>query len=196
MIALGIWEIFFKGWWTKESLHALEKIHAFQGTNSQTPSNESQQKTKLDNHQALLQYLCKSYGNHSTENSRCKLCPETWLRHKDKCYWISREKNTWNKSHHDCTAKVSQLAVIKEKAELDFIKGITDGAQLLWLGLTAIPLTSEWSWVEGSLLNDTLLQVTGAAQANSCGMLKGEKIISEACSAVTKWICETEALLV
>nr|XP_060617034.1 killer cell lectin-like receptor subfamily B member 1B allele C [Anolis sagrei ordinatus] len=196
VIALGVW-----AWWIKESLNDLEKkIHVFHETSSQTPSNVSQQKIRQDNHQALLQYLCKSYGNHSTsnfsENPRCILCPESWLLHEHKCYWISQEKQTWNKSRHDCTAKVSKLAVIKEKEELDFLQHITDGAQLLWLGLIADPSTREWSWVEGSPLNNTLLQVTGDAQANSCGMLKGNKIISEACSAVTKWICETEALLV
>ncbi|KAG8127777.1 hypothetical protein E2320_014655, partial [Naja naja] len=33
------------------------------------------------------------------------------------------------------------------------------------------------------------------AQGNSCGMVKGPKVILESCSAVTKWICETEALM-
>uniref|UniRef100_A0A670IRX4 C-type lectin domain-containing protein n=1 Tax=Podarcis muralis TaxID=64176 RepID=A0A670IRX4_PODMU len=52
------------------------------------------------------------------ENSDCKLCPENWQRHGDKCYWISREKGTWNKSQNDCAAKDSQLAVIQKQVEL------------------------------------------------------------------------------
>nr|XP_028573404.1 killer cell lectin-like receptor subfamily B member 1B allele B [Podarcis muralis] len=130
------------------------------------------------------------------ENSDCKLCPENWQRHGDKCYWISREKGTWNKSQNDCAAKDSQLAVIQKQVELDFIRHKTDGGQLLWIGVTTIPPAHEWSWVDGSPLNDTLLQVTGLAEANSCGMLKGKRVNSEACSAIAKWICETEVRLV
>ncbi|XP_060126987.1 killer cell lectin-like receptor subfamily B member 1A [Zootoca vivipara] len=130
------------------------------------------------------------------ENSDCRLCPENWQRHGDKCYWISREKETWNKSRNDCAAKDSQLAVIQKQVELDFIHHKTEGGQLLWIGVTTMPPAHEWSWVDGSPLNDTLLQVTGLAEANSCGMLKGNRVNSEACSAVAKWICETEVHLV
>ncbi|XP_015276408.1 PREDICTED: killer cell lectin-like receptor subfamily F member 1 [Gekko japonicus] len=130
------------------------------------------------------------------ENSQCKLCQENWLLHEDKCYWASKEKQNWNQSRQDCTAKDSQIVVIQEQEELDFIQSITDGAQLLWIGITTTSPAGEWIWIDGSPLNSTLLQVTGTVQANSCGMLKGNRVVSEACSAVTKWICETEALLV
>ncbi|KAJ6616021.1 hypothetical protein lerEdw1_015108, partial [Lerista edwardsae] len=76
----------------------------------------------------------------------------------------------------------------------DFVRSITEGAKLLWIGLMAT--SGNWTWVDGSPLNHTLLPIKGDSQANSCGMLNGAKVISEACSAVTKWICETRVLLV
>ncbi|KAF7236225.1 Killer cell lectin-like receptor subfamily F member 1 [Varanus komodoensis] len=130
-----------------------------------------------------------------TDNLKCKLCPKNWMLYENKCYWTSDEKQTWNKSQNICAAKNSQLAVFHNKEELDFIRRITDGAHLLWIGLTTISGAQEWSWIDGSPLNTTLLEVTGPAQANSCGMLKLNKVILEACTAVTKWICEKDALL-
>ncbi|CAI5767962.1 Hypothetical predicted protein [Podarcis lilfordi] len=180
------------GFWVFQMKQALAKALTCPG-----PSNGTQQtRTTPGQCQTLRQFLCKPHGNHVAENSDCKLCPENWQRHGDKCYWISREKGTWNKSQNDCAAKDSQLAVIQKQVELDFIRHKTDGGQLLWIGVTTIPPAHEWSWVDGSPLNDTLLQVTGLAEANSCGMLKGKRVNSEACSAIAKWICETEVRLV
>ncbi|KAM6469712.1 killer cell lectin-like receptor subfamily B member 1B allele B [Liasis olivaceus] len=141
----------------------------------------------------LQRFLCKPHCDNSTGN--LKLCPKDWLLHENNCYWISTEKQTWNNSRDDCRAKDSKIAMLKEQAELHFIQRISNGAQLLWIGLSANSTTREWSWVNNSPLNHTLLPITGVAQGNSCGMLKGPKVISESCSAVTRWICETEALL-
>ncbi|XP_054832447.1 killer cell lectin-like receptor subfamily B member 1C [Eublepharis macularius] len=187
-----------EGLQTKQALDALQKACASQGPS--TASSGSRQKTVWENPpskncEALKWLLCKPHDNGSAENSQCKICQENWLLHEDKCFWASKEKQNWNKSQEDCTAKKSRIAVIQRQEELDFIQSITEGAQLLWIGLTATS-PAGWIWIDGSPFNSTLLQVTGTVQANSCGMLKGNKVISESCSAVTKWICETEALLV
>ncbi|XP_053149374.1 killer cell lectin-like receptor subfamily F member 2 [Hemicordylus capensis] len=186
VIALVFWAL-----QTKEALEALKKTYTFQ-----EPNNATQQKRATEDCSTLRQFLCRTDDQHSAENSRCGLCPENWRFHEGKCYWISKDKQTWNTSQQDCAAKDSQIVMIQREEELVFIKSITEGAQLLWIGLTAAPSSGEWIWVDGSPLNHTLLQVIGTAQANSCAMLKGNRIIWEACSAVMKWICETKALLV
>ncbi|XP_044275571.1 killer cell lectin-like receptor subfamily B member 1B allele C [Varanus komodoensis] len=186
VIVLSIWVL-----QRKEATDALGKTSSFQG-----PSNEMQPNSCPDNCQTLRKFLCNSHHqNHSADNLKCKLCPKNWMLYENKCYWTSDEKQTWNKSQNICAAKNSQLAVFHNKEELDFIRRITDGAHLLWIGLTTISGAQEWSWIDGSPLNTTLLEVTGPAQANSCGMLKLNKVILEACTAVTKWICEKDALL-
>uniref|UniRef100_A0A8D2J5S0 Uncharacterized protein n=1 Tax=Varanus komodoensis TaxID=61221 RepID=A0A8D2J5S0_VARKO len=107
-----------------------------------------------------------------TDNLKCKLCPKNWMLYENKCYWTSDEKQTWNKSQNICAAKNSQLAVFHNKEELG----------CCFLHHENNPLSKQ-------------LEVTGPAQANSCGMLKLNKVILEACTAVTKWICEKDALL-
>ncbi|XP_070591779.1 killer cell lectin-like receptor subfamily B member 1B allele B [Erythrolamprus reginae] len=147
----------------------------------------------------LWQFLCKHHCDNSTGN--LKLCPKDWRIHENKCYWASREKQTWNESTDDCRAKDSVLAVLKEEAELNFLQDITDGAQMLWIGLSANSRTLEWLRVDNSSNNNEkvgLLRVPRPiiAQGNSCWMLKGPKVISESCNAVAKWVCETEALVI
>ncbi|XP_032068142.1 killer cell lectin-like receptor subfamily B member 1B allele B [Thamnophis elegans] len=144
----------------------------------------------------LRQFLCKPPCDNSKGNF--KLCPKDWQLHGNKCYWISGEKQTWNDSRDDCRAKDSELAVLKEEAELHFIQRITNGAQLWWIGLSANFSTREWMWVDNSLYTgdkEGLPNIT-EVERNSCVMLKGSKIISESCSAVTKWICEIETLMI
>ncbi|XP_025033174.1 killer cell lectin-like receptor subfamily B member 1B allele B, partial [Python bivittatus] len=160
---------------------------------AETVSKENEEKDGLDKWKMLQRFLCKPHCDNSTGN--LKLCPKDWLLHENNCYWISTEKQTWNNSRDDCRAKDSKIAMLKEQAELHFIQRISNGAQLLWIGLSVNSTTREWSWIDNSPLNDTLLPITGVAQGNSCGMLKGQKVILESCSAVTRWICETEALV-
>ncbi|XP_039197784.1 killer cell lectin-like receptor subfamily B member 1B allele B [Crotalus tigris] len=160
-----------------------------------TPATETVSNVSAgDKWNKLRRFLCKPHCDNSTGN--LKLCPKDWELHENKCYWISRGKQTWTKSRGDCRAQNSELAVLKEQAELNFIQGISNGAQLLWIGLFANSSTHTWLWVDNSPFNNKGLPIIAEAQGSSCAMLKGSKIISESCSAVTKWICQTEALVI
>ncbi|XP_077187433.1 killer cell lectin-like receptor subfamily B member 1C [Paroedura picta] len=98
----------------------------------------------------LRQKLCKPLDNNITENSSCRLCPQHWNLHENKCYWISKEKQTWSKSKESCIAKHSRLLVIQNQEEVDFIESIMEGAQLLWIGLKATFPERKWIWLDDS----------------------------------------------
>uniref|UniRef100_A0A8C3F994 C-type lectin domain-containing protein n=1 Tax=Chrysemys picta bellii TaxID=8478 RepID=A0A8C3F994_CHRPI len=125
--------------------------------------------------------------------SECKLCPRDWLSHRRKCYWVSKEVKYWKKSFEDCKAKTSQLLVIQDQDEMDFIWNVTKGVNHVWIGLNVTSPERNWMWVDGSLVNQTLFPVTGLAEQNSCGVMKGEQIRSEICGAEFKWVCQKEA---
>ncbi|XP_074927626.1 killer cell lectin-like receptor subfamily B member 1B allele B [Chelonoidis abingdonii] len=139
------------------------------------------------------QNLYPKPDNNSTEGCGCKLCPADWLLHKNKCYWVSKESKTWSESHEDCSAKSSQMLVIQDKEEMAYVLSIPQ-LNLVWLGLSVTSPERKWTWVDGSTFNETLFQLTGAADGESCGMIKGNRTISETCKAVAKWICEKVAL--
>ncbi|KAJ6651705.1 hypothetical protein lerEdw1_020697 [Lerista edwardsae] len=123
----------------------------------------------------------------------CRLCPQNWSLYDDKCYWISKERQTWRKSKEDCRAKRSQLLVIQTREEVAFIQSITEGAQLLWIGLEATPPKKTWTWEDGSPLDDERFQELGPAKANFCGRLNGNQLSVEGCNTISMWICETKA---
>nr|XP_060617030.1 killer cell lectin-like receptor subfamily F member 1 [Anolis sagrei ordinatus] len=174
---------------TRQYIHALEKPSV-----SQELRNGTEDKTSLENVIShLKRFLCKPLRISLTESFECKLCPQNWFRYENKCYWVSKKQGTWNKSQEDCKAKDSQMLVVQNQDEVDFIQSAIGETQLLWIGLTATFPEKKLIWVDGSSLDEKQLQELGPVEANSCGMLNGQKIITEACSTVTTWVCETDA---
>ncbi|XP_044837354.1 killer cell lectin-like receptor subfamily B member 1B allele A [Mauremys mutica] len=187
VIAMGVWVFQTKG-----SLNSLEN----KGTR-ETLIHQSNCSTGLkDFHFHLKQFVCDSSHNNSAEGSGCKLCPPNWLLHRDKCYWVSKERNPWDKSRDDCSRRSSRLLVIRDQDEMTFIQNISKDAQQLWLGFTVTSSTRNWTWVDGSLFNQTLFKVVDPAEENSCGVIKADRIHFETCSAISTWICEKDALLI
>nr|XP_042717112.1 killer cell lectin-like receptor subfamily B member 1 [Chrysemys picta bellii] len=124
----------------------------------------------------------------------CKLCPTDWQLRGDKCYWFSRGRNTWNASRVDCSARGSQLLVIRDREELEFIKDLTQGSNQFWVGLSISSPEKAWIWVDGSWLDQTLFPVSGRGEWNHCGELWGNRISSESCRSVRQWICQRDAV--
>ncbi|XP_053157113.1 killer cell lectin-like receptor subfamily B member 1B allele C [Hemicordylus capensis] len=177
---------------TRQLRDLLEKASPSEG-----PTNGSRNHNSLENVTHLRQFVCKTNNSNITEDSSCKLCPQNWFLHADKCYWISKKKQYWRKSKEDCRAKLSHLAVIQNQEELAFIGNISRGYSLLWIGLevTLFPARN-WTWVNGSSSDGKLLQNLGPAEANCCGQLNGKKIIPQPCNTMAMWICETKAVLI
>ncbi|KAH0630416.1 hypothetical protein JD844_013429 [Phrynosoma platyrhinos] len=133
------------------------RIYAFQTTQyadasvSQEVSNGTENKTSLENVIShLKQFLCKPLHISLTESFKCKICPQNWFRHENKCYWVSKEQGTWKKSQEDCRTKDSHMLVVQKQEEV----GVIGETQLLWIGLTVTFPERKWSWVDGSPLDE------------------------------------------
>ncbi|XP_067408139.1 killer cell lectin-like receptor subfamily F member 1 [Emydura macquarii macquarii] len=144
----------------------------------------------------LKQSLCDAVRSGPSGSPRCKLCPSDWRAHRGKCYWDSKGSKFWNESQKDCELRHSQMLVIQDQEEMDFIQSITEGTNLVWIGLTITSLTRNWTWVDGSPFNQTLFPVSGHIASDSCGVVKGNRINSETCRAEFKWICQKDAVVV
>ncbi|CAM2095164.1 unnamed protein product [Caretta caretta] len=88
--------------------------------------------------------------------SGCKLCPMDWQLHGDKCYWVGSRTKTWSESRSDCSARGSQLLVIRDKAELESLQPLTRGTYQFWVGLSRPSPEKAWTWLDGSPLDQTL----------------------------------------
>ncbi|XP_030399434.1 killer cell lectin-like receptor subfamily F member 1 [Gopherus evgoodei] len=143
----------------------------------------------------LRQRLCESAPGSAADGSGCKVCPRDWLPHKDECYWVSKESKFWSESFKDCEMRTSQMLVIQDREEMEFIQNITQRTNLVWIGLTVKSPEKKWTWVNTSPLDQSLFPVTGSAEGNSCGMIRRNRINSESCNTEFKWVCQMGAIL-
>uniref|UniRef100_K7G4M4 C-type lectin domain-containing protein n=1 Tax=Pelodiscus sinensis TaxID=13735 RepID=K7G4M4_PELSI len=142
----------------------------------------------------LLHPLPGSYQSRqilSTQGPGCKLCPSDWRLHWDKCYWVSEDKISWNKSRDNCSRRGSRLPVIRDQTEMTFIQNTFKDRNGAWLGLV-IRSPLRWTWMNGSPLNTTLPKVKNPPIGNNCGVIKENVITFESCDAASKCICEKD----
>ncbi|KFW72129.1 Killer cell lectin-like receptor subfamily B member 1B allele B, partial [Pygoscelis adeliae] len=66
---------------------------------------------------SLMQYFCEPRQESPTARAGCKLCPQDWQLHRDRCYWLSKEKGNWTHGKTDCENQKSQLVVLRDKKE-------------------------------------------------------------------------------
>ncbi|KAM9119338.1 killer cell lectin-like receptor subfamily F member 1 [Pangshura tecta] len=146
----------------------------------------------------LRQNLCElqTHSSATGGGSECKLCPMDWLSHRGKCYWFSKGNKDWNGSRDDCPRRRSHILVIQDQDEMEFIQNVTQGKYPVWIGLNVTSPGEKWTWVDGSILNQNLFLVSGPAVRNSCGVIKGNQVRSEMCSAEFKWICQKDGVLI
>ncbi|KAG6923556.1 killer cell lectin like receptor F1, partial [Chelydra serpentina] len=101
----------------------------------------------------LKQSLCDPAQSGPAGSARCELCSKDWQAHKGKCYWDSKRSQIWTESQKDCESRNSQMLVIRDQEEMDFINTITKGTNHVWIGLNITFSTGNWTWVDGSPLN-------------------------------------------
>ncbi|XP_048674783.1 killer cell lectin-like receptor subfamily F member 1 isoform X1 [Caretta caretta] len=143
----------------------------------------------------LKQSLCDPAQISSAGGSRCKLCPREWVLHRDKCYWLSNETETWNKSCDDCSRKGSQMLVIQDQEQMAYLQPLIPAGQSVWIGLTFNSSQRKWTWADGAPVREELVPRLSQAEANSCGQLGKTRIDFEICSTESKWLCQKAAFL-
>nr|XP_025039965.1 killer cell lectin-like receptor subfamily F member 1 [Pelodiscus sinensis] len=184
VIMMGIWVFQPRG-----SLNCLENNST--GERLIPQSNGSPGLTDFQSR--LKQFVCESSSSNSAEGPGCKLCPSDWRLHWDKCYWVSEDKISWNKSRDNCSRRGSRLPVIRDQTEMTFIQNTFKDRNGAWLGLV-IRSPLRWTWMNGSPLNTTLPKVKNPPIGNNCGVIKENVITFESCDAASKCICEKDAL--
>ncbi|XP_067404930.1 killer cell lectin-like receptor subfamily B member 1B allele C [Emydura macquarii macquarii] len=150
----------------------------------------------LEDFRSYLKLNLCEVENSSAEGTGCRLCPRLWLPHRDKCYWLSKEAKFWTRAQEDCARRRSQLLVIQDSEEMEFIQNITKNQNHMWIGLNITSRGRNWTWVDGSPLNQTLFMVSGPVEKNSCASLQKNQIHSEICNTDYKWICQKKAVII
>uniref|UniRef100_A0A9J7ZYV9 Collectin-12 n=2 Tax=Cyprinus carpio TaxID=7962 RepID=A0A9J7ZYV9_CYPCA len=82
-------------------------------------------------------------------------CPPQWKSFRDKCYYFSSERLSFNETNERCSNKSSTMLIINDEDEQLWIKRQISGKGYFWLGLTDTVEENIWRWVDGSLPNYT-----------------------------------------
>ncbi|XP_029436646.1 killer cell lectin-like receptor subfamily F member 1 isoform X2 [Rhinatrema bivittatum] len=120
-------------------------------------------------------------------------CPMDWLWHKGKCYYFSRDTGrSWSRSREDCAKRDSQLLVIQDQEEKDFIHHQA-GDRYHWIGLHISSPGRSWTWVDGSPISEKLVSVSESMGQDRCMALGYGRFYSDSCNRLFEWICQKEA---
>ncbi|XP_074666580.1 uncharacterized protein LOC141917351 isoform X2 [Strix aluco] len=156
--------------------------------NAETPGRTQPERCVVS---ALRRYFCEPRQESSAGGcsacSGCKLCPQEWQLHGDRCYWLSKEKGNWTQGKKGCENQEAQLVVLRNKKEKKSLKIIT-GTQTVWVGLLSSP--KELRWVDNTSFN---AKTWGSLQKTDegCGTLK-EELEVDICDDEHKWVCQKD----
>ncbi|KAJ6652990.1 hypothetical protein lerEdw1_010259 [Lerista edwardsae] len=72
-----------------------------------------------------------------------------WEYFNQKCYYFSLQKVSWHQAKAQCEEQKSQLVVINDLAEQNFLVSRTKN-EVFWIGLDDTRREGHWQWVDGS----------------------------------------------
>ncbi|KAF4088364.1 hypothetical protein AMELA_G00082130 [Ameiurus melas] len=124
------------------------------------------------------------------KGSQCTVCEKGWLKFNTSCYFIARDRQTWQESRKDCQKRGGDLAVIDNdglQRRLTAIRGM-----LYWIGLHYSE-KQQWMWINNTTLTK-IYWAPGQPQPGSCALLNaGRKDmnnwISNRCEVLSQYIC-------
>uniref|UniRef100_UPI00398F2B56 CD209 antigen-like protein C n=1 Tax=Pristiophorus japonicus TaxID=55135 RepID=UPI00398F2B56 len=127
------------------------------------------------------------------ENLHCLLHPNQWIPFKQKLYYFSTSKKTWNEAQESCKSMDANLVVINSAEEQAYLQcSILDE---LWIGLDDRVEEGKWRWVDGTDYASTVkFWVSGQPDQNGdedCAMAsKTQGWHDWPCSSRHSSICE------
>ncbi|MGH0168786.1 UNVERIFIED_CONTAM: hypothetical protein FKN15_055331 [Acipenser sinensis] len=119
-----------------------------------------------------------------------KTCPCEWTLFSGKCYYFSNENRDWKKAREFCQSQDSDLTVINNDEELNYLKGKVRVDHLV--GMSDLETEGVWKWMDGSLVDQRMWNPGEPNnQGNEdCGEMSNGKLNDIPCNIKQRWICE------
>ncbi|XP_036930609.1 asialoglycoprotein receptor 1-like isoform X1 [Acanthopagrus latus] len=131
---------------------------------------------------------------------QCYPCQVGWSQEKSSCYTASLSlpdyQKTWDEAQADCKEKISNLAVINNDREKEYIVKMGWNNKEIngyWIGLRVVD--GKWTWVDGSDLTDiSWIQPATPTEGHCAISVQNQGLKSVSCGDRYAWICEKKAL--
>ncbi|XP_054301115.1 C-type lectin domain family 12 member A [Pongo pygmaeus] len=181
----------------------MKKMNKLQNINEELQRNFSLQlmsnmnsSNKIRNLSTTLQTiatkLCRELYSKEQEH-KCKPCPRRWIWHKDSCYFLSDDVQTWQESKMACAAQNAGLLKINNKNALEFIKSQSRSRDY-WLGLSPENGYTPDTRVD-NIINSSAWVIRNAPNLNNlhCGYINRLYVYYSYCTYEKRMICEKMA---
>ncbi|RLW01803.1 hypothetical protein DV515_00007644 [Chloebia gouldiae] len=130
------------------------------------------------------------------QGTTCELCPPGWQLHRGRCYFFSEEARSWEDSQKNCLARKSQLLVIEDEIEMEFIDNKDKDTKYIWIGLDAKDMEKTWSSVEDQRVKENRTALKSIEADKNCAVYRRKNVIqADNCQTLKEWICKKNATL-
>uniref|UniRef100_A0A8D2M2I3 C-type lectin domain-containing protein n=1 Tax=Zonotrichia albicollis TaxID=44394 RepID=A0A8D2M2I3_ZONAL len=160
------------------------------GLNS-TSSDISSERTVSALLKQLVEELCED-----GQGTTCELCPPGWQLHRGRCYFFSEEARSWEDSQKNCLARKSQLLVIEDEIEMEFIDSKNKDTKYIWIGSDIEDKEKTQSSVEDHRVKEKRTAPKSTEADKNCAVYRRKNLIqTDNCQTLKEWICKKNATL-
>ncbi|XP_029360836.1 C-type lectin domain family 10 member A-like [Echeneis naucrates] len=144
------------------------------------------------------QWSIEAYCPKENGGRLCESCQRGWRKRKAGCYAVINPQNindwrNWTEARDDCRRMISDLVVVGDDTEKQYVSRINVGTKGFWIGLRVED--GKWKWIDGSdLKNSSWIKSPEEGHCAVSYINRGWESVS--CSETNRWICEKEALSV
>ncbi|XP_066406872.1 killer cell lectin-like receptor subfamily F member 1 [Molothrus aeneus] len=158
------------------------------GLNSTSSDISSERTVSAALLKQLMEELCAD-----GQGTTCELCPPGWQLHRGRCYFFSEEARSWEDSQKNCLARKSQLLVIEDETEMEFIDNKDKDTKYIWIGLHTEDMEKT---VEDHRVKEKRTALKSNEADKNCAVYRRKNLIqADNCQTLKEWICKKNATL-